>query len=106
MIDDTGDRLSPAELRAAFYAEAASDKRAAAETAYALSFRYRNEDIDGVRRFDIAGDWARRAITLLDELPSASLSDVASKRASVGGIPIPSLLHSGVVRERLGDVLY
>lgn len=97
---------SLSELRAAFEAETVTDKRAAAETAYALAFRYRNEDVNGTRRFDTASEWAMRAIALLDCLPSDSLEDVASTRTSVGGVPIPGLLHSGVVRERLGDVLY
>lgn len=99
-------RASLAKLRAAFDAESVTDKRAAAETAYALAFRYRDEDVDGTRQFDTAGEWARRAIALLDSLPSGSLTDVASTRDSVDGVPIPSLLHSDVVRERLGDVLY
>jgi hypothetical protein len=103
---ETGGQSPLAGLRAAFKAESATDKRAAAETAYALAFRYRDEDIDGTRHFDIAGEWARRAIDLLDSRPSGSLTQVASTRASVGGIPIPGLLHSGVVRERLGDVLF
>ncbi len=99
-------RPTLAELAAAFDAERATNKRAAAETAYALAFRYRNEDVDGTRHFDTAGEWARQAIDLLDSLPSGSPSDVASTRESVGGVPIPGLLHSGVVRDRLGDVLY
>jgi hypothetical protein len=33
------------------------------------------------------------------------VADVAITRQSVGGVPIPDLLHAGVVRERLGDVL-
>jgi len=81
------------------------DKRAAAETAYALAFRYRNEDVDGERRFDLAGVWATYAIELLDELPSETLEQVASTRMAVGGVPLPELLHAGVVRERLTDVL-
>lgn len=105
MANGTESRAPLSELRAAFEAESATDKRAAAETAYALAFRYRNEDVEGVRHFDTAGEWARRAIALLDSLPSDSLAEVSSTRPSVGGIPIPSLLHSGVVRERLGDVL-
>lgn len=92
-------------LRAAFEAERQDDPRAAAETAYALAFRYRNADVDGDRRFDLAKVWATRAIDLLDELPSSSLNDVASVRSAVGGVPIPELLHSTTVRERLGDVL-
>ncbi|MEU5262424.1 hypothetical protein [Amycolatopsis sp. NPDC021455] len=106
MPTDTGGRSSLIELCAAFQAELATNKRAAAETAYALAFRYRNEDVAGARRFDKAGKWARRAIELLDGLPSESLTDIASTRATVGGVPIPGLLHSDVVRERLGDVLY
>lgn len=103
----TGDssQVSVDELRAAFECEIATDKRAAAETAYALAFRYRNEDVDGNRRFDLARDWAARSIELLDALPSDTVDQVASTRASVGGVALPWLLHSGVVRERLADVL-
>jgi hypothetical protein len=50
--------------------------------------------------------WATHAIELLDELPSETVDQVASTRMSVGGVPLPELLHSGVVRERLGDVLF
>jgi hypothetical protein len=106
MAHETDNRASLAELRTAFNVESVTDKRAAAETAYALAFRYRNEDVGGTRRFDTAAEWARRAITLLEGLPSDSLSDVASTRTYVGGISIPSMLHADVVRERLGDVLY
>lgn len=102
-----GDTLASVDdLRAAFDRELVADKRAAAETAYALAFRYRNEDVDGRRRFDLAGVWATHAIELLDELPSDTVAQVASTRISVGGVSLPDLLHSGVVRERLGDVLY
>ena len=106
VADEPASCPSLAELRAAFDAESITDKRAAAEIAYAIAFRYRDEDIDGARRFDKAGVWARRAIALLDSLPSDSIADVASTCPSVGGIPIPGMLHSDVVRERLGDVLY
>jgi hypothetical protein len=94
------------ELRAAFDRELVEDKRAAAETAYALAFRYRDEDVDGARRFDLAGVWATHAIDLLEELPSETLEQVVSTRMSVGGVPLPELLHAGVVRERLADVLF
>jgi hypothetical protein len=103
--DISHDRVSLEELQIEFYREFASDKRAAAETAYALAFRYRNEDVDGQRRFDKAKVWAQRSIELLDSLPSDTLSQVASSRAVISSIPIPDLLHSGVVRERLADVL-
>jgi hypothetical protein len=96
---------SVAELEAAFEHEVRIDKRVAAETAYALAFRYRDEDIGGRRRFDVAGEWARRAIELLDQLPADRVDQVASTRQTVGGVDLPDLLHSGVVRARLADVL-
>lgn len=98
-------QVSLNDLEAAFERELATNTRVPAETAYALAFRYRNEDVDGRRRFDIAKQWAMRAIELLDALPSDTVEQVASTRTEVGGVPIPDLLHSGVVRERLGDVL-
>lgn len=103
--DSADNRASLDELQVEFSREVVTDKRAAAETAYALAFRYRNEDVNGSRRFDIAKIWAQRAIELLDRLPSDTLDQVSSTRSTVSGIPIPDLLHSGVVRERLADVL-
>lgn len=97
--------ISLQELEAAFTLEVKSDKRAAAETAYALAFRYRNEDVSGTRRFDLAKVWAVRAIELLDDLPAERIDQVASTRTTVGGVAIPELLHSGLVRYRLADVL-
>lgn len=105
MTSDAGGRISLEELEATFDREVVSHKRAAAETAYAFAFRYRNEDVNGSRRFDIAQTWAMRSIELLDSLPSDTVEQVASTRSSVGGVPTPGLLHSGVIRERLGDVL-
>jgi hypothetical protein len=95
----------PELLIAQFERELTTDPRAAAETAYALAFRYRDHDVDGSRRFDLAKEWAERAIELLDQQPSDTIDQVASGRQSVGGVLIPDLLHSGVVRERLSDVL-
>ena len=97
--------MSISELEAAFAQELPISRRAAAETAYALAHRYRGEDVDGQRRFDVAGRWARRAIDLLAEMPSSAVADVTSTRASVGGVEIPDLLHDDVVRSRLADVL-
>ncbi|WP_216213789.1 hypothetical protein [Amycolatopsis aidingensis] len=105
MAADSDNRVPLDELHAAFDREVTTDKRAAAETAYALAFRYRNEDVGGARHFDLAKVWANRAIELLDELPSARLDQVASTRMSVGGVPLPEFLHADVVRERLADVL-
>jgi len=93
------------ELAASFDREVVTNRRAAAETAYALAFRYRDEDVDGRRQFDVAGAWARRSIQILDQLPSNAIEHVASTRSSVGGVPLPELLHGDVVRQRLADVL-
>ena len=100
-----GPEQTIAELEAVFEHEAATDKRAAAETAYALAWRHRSEYVGEGHPFDNAKAWAERAIGLLDALPSETLDQVASTRTSVGGVPLPDLLHSGVVRERLADVL-
>ena len=98
--------MSVVELEAAFHREAVEDRRVAAETAYALACRYQTEYVEGVRSpFDIARKWALRSIELLDSLPSDTVEQVACTRQSVGGVPLPALLHSGVVRERLADVL-
>jgi hypothetical protein len=105
MVGDAESAISLEALELAFDRELVTNKRAAAETAYALAFRYRNEDVDGCRRFDLAKVWATRSIDLLDLLPSDELSEVSSTRRSVGGISIPDLLHTGVVRQRLADVL-
>lgn len=106
MTDYARWRVSLAQLEATFEHELSTDTRAAAETAYALACRYATEYVGGDRRpFDIAKDWAMRAIELLDSLPSDTVDQVASTRLSVGGVELPDLLHSGVVRARLSDVL-
>lgn len=105
LSDDADNRASLEALQVEFNRELESDKRAAAETAYALAVRYRNEDVGGTRRFDVAAIWARRALALLNDLPCESLDDVATTRQFVGGVPIPDLLHASVVRERLNDLL-
>lgn len=105
MVGDAESVISIEALELAFDRELVTDKRAAAETAYALAFRYRNEDVDGRRRFDLAKIWATRSIGLLDLLPSERLGEISSTRQFVGGIPIPDLLHPNVVRQRLADVL-
>jgi len=105
MVGDAENVASLEALELAFDRELVMNKRAAAETAYALAFRYRNEDVGGRRRFDLAKIWATRSIELLDLLPSDKIGEMSSTRQLVGGIPIPDLLHTGVVRQRLGDVL-
>jgi hypothetical protein len=100
-----GHAASLDELTATFEREKSTDRRAAAETAYALAFRYRNEDVGGRRRFDLAKVWAIRSVELLEDLPSETVADVAATRREVGGIPLPDRFHEGVVRQRLADVL-
>jgi hypothetical protein len=95
-----------ADLEVAFHQEILTDKRTAAETAYALAWRYRTEYVDCVQSpFEIARKWALRSIELLDTLPSDAVEQVASTRLSVGGVDLPELLHADVVRQRLVDLL-
>lgn len=98
--------MSVAELEAAFAREVASNKRVAAETAYVLALRYQTEYVEVDQpQVELARVWAQRAIDLLDSLPSESAEQVVSTRQWVGGVPLPDLLHSGVVRGRFADLL-
>src|SRR5438128_880570 len=74
------------------------DERAAAEYAYALAIRLRN---DG--RMGEAKDFARRSLHYAERLPSKSLDDVSSDRLTIGGVPMPGMFHDGVVRSRLSE---
>jgi hypothetical protein len=103
---DAEQSASVAELEAAFGREVSTNKRAAAETAYALACRYRTEYVSTSRpQVEVAKEWAQRSIELLDSLPSETVEQVVSTRQSVGGVPLPDLLHSDVVRDRLADLL-
>jgi hypothetical protein len=96
----TGHETSLAELEAAYDHELKTDRWAAAETAYALAVRYRR-----AWEPDKAGEWARKAIDLLNELPSESPDQVATTRVSVGGVVLPDFLHADLVRSRHADVM-
>jgi hypothetical protein len=100
MSDMTVQVASLGELEAAFAHELATDRWAASETAYALAVRYRQAWEPGK-----AGEWAQKAIDLLDELPSDTLEQVATTRVSVGGVTLPSFLHADLVRARHADVM-
>ncbi len=100
MSDMTGHAVSLAELEAAFAHELATDRWAAAETAYALAVRYRQ-----AWEPDKAGKWARQAIGLLDEFPADSLEQIATRRLSVSGVTLPDYLHADLVRARHADVM-
>jgi hypothetical protein len=94
------------ELESAFHRDVFTNKRAAAETAYALACRYRTEFVECDQLpFEAARKWALRSIELLDALPSETVAQVGSTRLSVGGVDLPDLLHADVVRDRLVDLL-
>jgi hypothetical protein len=98
--------VSVAELEAAFEREVSANRRAAAETAYALAWRYRTEYVPtDLPQVEVAKRWAQRSIELFETLPSDTLEQVASTRQAVGGVPLPDLLHADVVRDRLADLL-
>lgn len=96
----TGHETSVGELEAAYEHELKTDRWAAAETAYALAVRYRR-----AWEPDKAGEWARKAIDLLNEMPSDSPDQVATRRVSVGGVVLPDFLHADLVRSRHADVM-
>lgn len=79
---------------------ARGDKHYAAETAYAIALR-----AEGEWNVALAAEYARKALRLLESLPSETIEQVTSTRISVGGVPIPELLHDDVVRARLGYLI-
>ncbi|MFD5563818.1 hypothetical protein [Kitasatospora griseola] len=90
---------SPAELEAAFQQELATDRWAAAETAYALALRLRDAG-----EWDTSRGWVQQCLQLLDGFPSDTQEQTATRRTSVGGVPLPNYLHEGVVRARFGEL--
>jgi hypothetical protein len=101
-MDDTPPARPPiSELRRQYEEEVYyQDDRAAAEYAYVLAVRLREAgELDEARRY------ARECLRLVETLPSATLDDVATSRATVGGVPMPERFHDGVVRARLTDLL-
>ncbi|MGW2395388.1 hypothetical protein ACWCYY_02380 [Kitasatospora sp. NPDC001664] len=90
---------SPAELEAAFQQELATDRWAAAETAYALALRLRDAG-----EWDTSREWVKQCLQLLEGFPAETEDQVATKRTAVGGVPLPNYLHAGVVRERFGEL--
>jgi hypothetical protein len=76
------------------------DDRAAAEYAYVLAVRLRE---DG--QADEARWYAGECLRLAESLPDRTLDDVTSTKAVLGGVPMPERFHDGVVRSRLADLL-
>jgi hypothetical protein len=101
-MDDTPPPRPPiSELRRQYEEEVYyQDHRAAAEYAYALAVRLREAG-----ELDEASRYARECLRLTETLPSETLDDVATTRATVGGVPMPERFHDGVVRARLADLL-
>jgi hypothetical protein len=87
------------ELEAIFQQELATDRWAAAESAYALASRYRD---DG--DWEKSREWVKQCLQLLEGFPADTMEQVATTRTSVGGVALPNYLHEGVVRERFGEL--
>ncbi|MGV9311167.1 hypothetical protein ACWDR0_03100 [Streptomyces sp. NPDC003691] len=84
-------------MASAFRHELANDRRAAAETAYALAVLHRDRGDWTASRV-----WVRECLDLLDACPAGTEEQVATRRTAVGGVLLPALLHDGVVRARFG----
>jgi hypothetical protein len=98
MTDQT--RLASAdELESIFQRELVTDRWAATETAYALAVRHR--DLGDWPR---SREWVQQCLRLLEGFPSDTEAQVATSRNSVGGVPLPTYLHSGVVQDRFSDM--
>jgi hypothetical protein len=87
------------ELESIFQRELATDRWAATETAYALAVRHRD-----LGNWPVSREWAEQCLRLLDGFPSEAEEQVATARTSVGGVPLPTYLHSGVVEKRFGSL--
>ncbi|MFI5800866.1 hypothetical protein [Streptomyces sp. NPDC051677] len=87
------------ELETGFQRELGANRWAAAETAYALAARHRDNG-----NWDQSREWVQQCLRLLEGFPSDTEDQVATKRLSVGGVQLPTYLHDGVVRDRFGDV--
>ncbi|MCX5418090.1 MULTISPECIES: hypothetical protein [Streptomyces] len=87
------------ELESVFQQELATDRWAAAETAYALAVRHRDAG-----DWEKSREWVKQTLQLLEGFPAETEEQVATQRTSVGGVDLPNYLHEGVVRSRFGDL--
>jgi hypothetical protein len=85
------------ELASVFRHELATDRWAAAETAYALAVRHHDLGDRSASR-----EWAQQCLRLLEGFPGETEEQVATGRTSVGGVCLPTYLPRGVVEKRLG----
>jgi hypothetical protein len=90
---------SPAELESAFQQELATDRWAATETAFALALRLRDAG-----EWDTSRTWVKQCLDLLEGFSAETEEQTATRRTSVGGVPLPNYLHEGVVRARFGEL--
>ncbi|MFI1964034.1 hypothetical protein ACH429_07840 [Streptomyces pathocidini] len=90
---------SAEELESIFQRELVTDRWAATETAYALAVRHRD-----LGDWPKSREWVQQCLRLLEGFPSDTEEQVATSRTSVGGVSIPTYLHSGVVQDRFGDL--
>ncbi|MFE0579086.1 hypothetical protein [Streptomyces fradiae] len=90
---------SLAELENIFQQELPTDRWAAAETAFALAVRSRDTG-----DWEKSREWVAQCLQLLEGFPDETEEHVATKRVSVGGVPLPNYLHEGVVRDRFGEL--
>lgn len=88
-----------AELEAGFQQELATDRWAAAESAYALAVVHRDAG-----DWPASREWVQQCLRLLEGYSSDTLEDVATRRTEVGGIQLPTYLHDGVIRARFGEL--
>jgi hypothetical protein len=91
---------SVAELQTSFQKELATDRWAAAETAYALAVRTREAG-----NWDESRDWVAQCLRLLEGFPGETEEQVATSRVTVGGVILPTYLHEGVVRDRFRQLV-
>ncbi|MDT0411015.1 MULTISPECIES: hypothetical protein [Streptomyces] len=85
------------ELESIFQRELLSNRWAATETSFALAVRHRD-----LGDWPASREWVQQCLLLLEGFPSDSEEQVATARTSVGGVQLPTYLHSGVVEERFG----
>ena len=92
--------MSRESLEANFRKLTTTDPRAAAEVAYVLAVLYRND-----KHFAKARMFAQESIDLFSASHIRTLEDAAARFVTLEGVALPSLIHEGVVRERLRGLL-
>ena len=76
------------------------DPRRAAEVAYVIAVLCRDKD-----EKERAGSFAQESIRLFGLCSTKTMEESAPRYITLGGVSLPSFIHGGVVRARLGDCL-